>query len=266
MKDWNERGRNVQIWRKFEDTPGRIHLMDELRGLSVLALIIYHGCYDLAYIFRLAPVQRFLLFIDPLVPLFAGSFILFAGVASYYTRSNVRRGVRLMLLCLVITLVTSFIPGERILFGILHLLAACMLLFAALRPLLEKIPPLTGVLVSALLFFTTWHLPAGRLSLFGVTLWQIPEALRSVPWLFPLGLHGASFASADYFPLFPWLFLFLAGSFLGVWAKEGKLPSFVYRSRSRFLAVTGKNSLLIYLLHQPVLMAVFLIVFQTRPF
>lgn len=214
MKDWNERGRNVQIWRKFEDTPGRIHLMDELRGLSVLALIIYHGCYDLAYIFRLAPVQRFLLFIDPLVPLFAGSFIL----------------------------------------------------FAALRPLLEKIPPLTGVLVSALLFFTTWHLPAGRLSLFGVTLWQIPEALRSVPWLFPLGLHGASFASADYFPLFPWLFLFLAGSFLGVWAKEGKLPSFVYRSRSRFLAVTGKNSLLIYLLHQPVLMAVFLIVFQTRPF
>lgn len=64
----------MQIWRRFEDTPGRIHLMDELRGLSVLALIIYHGCYDLAYIFGLAPVQRFLLFIDPLVPLFAGSF------------------------------------------------------------------------------------------------------------------------------------------------------------------------------------------------
>lgn len=258
--------RKMHIWRRFEETPGRIHLMDELRGLSVLALIVYHACYDLAYLFGLAPARSFLMLIDPLVPWFAGSFILFAGVASCFTRSNVRRGMRLLALCLMITLVTSFIPGEQILFGILHLLAACMLLFAALRPLLQKIPPFTGILVSAFLFFLTLRLPQGRVSFFGVVLWQVPQALRSVPWLFPLGLHGDSFSSADYFPLFPWLFLFLAGAFLGVWAKAGRFPRFMYRSRSRFLAVVGKNSLLIYLLHQPVLMAVFILVFQTWPF
>ena len=71
------------------------------------------------------------------------------------------------------------------------------------------------------------------------------------PWLYPLGL--GEFEGADYFPLLPWLFCFLAGSFAGVWAKAGKFPGWMYKSRARWLSWLGKHTLVIYVVHQPVI-------------
>ena len=79
----------------------------------------------------------------------------------------------------------------------------------------------------------------------------------SVPWLFPLGLTTAEFASSDYFPLLPNLGWFLTGALLGrtVYRKgESLLPRVPSGAAPvRALAWCGRQSLLLYLLHQPVL-------------
>ena len=81
----------------------------------------------------------------------------------------------------------------------------------------------------------------------------------SVPFLYPIGLRTAGFSSADYFPLFPYLGYFLAGVYFGLRlypARRSLLPAFSFTGKfSRLLSFCGRHSLLLYLLHQPVLIA-----------
>ena len=84
-------------------------------------------------------------------------------------------------------------------------------------------------------------------------------------YLFPLGLLADGFSSSDYYPLMPWFFLFCAGSFLGRWIKEGRAFHWVYTARMPFLEKLGRHTLLIYILHQPVLIALFWVAFRVFP-
>ncbi|MDR2771092.1 MAG: DUF1624 domain-containing protein, partial [Clostridiales Family XIII bacterium] len=79
---------------------------------------------------------------------------------------------------------------------------------------------------------------------------ELPSFLYRTSWLFPFGFRSAGFYSADYFPLFPYLFVFLAGSAAGTLVKH--LPAAARRAHIRPLAYLGRHSLLIYLLHQPI--------------
>ena len=105
------------------------------------------------------------------------------------------------------------------------------------------------------------RLPRSALGLLAALLLAAGYGFRSVtvpvPWLFPLGLTTAEFASSDYFPLLPNLGWFLAGALLGrtVYRKgESLLPRAPSGAAPvRFLAWCGRQSLLLYLLHQPVL-------------
>ena len=83
-------------------------------------------------------------------------------------------------------------------------------------------------------------------------------------WLLPLGLTTEDFASSDYFPLLPYLGFFLLGAALGrtVYSKKQTLLPKV-NSRNfilRFLQWCGRQSLLIYLLHQPVLSGICMLI------
>ena len=81
-----------------------------------------------------------------------------------------------------------------------------------------------------------------------------------MPVAFPLGVITPGFYSADYFPIFPWMFVFFAGASIGLWAVRGKFPAFMAKSRLRPLAFVGRHALLIYILHQPVLYGLFSLV------
>ena len=75
-----------------------------------------------------------------------------------------------------------------------------------------------------------------------------------VPFLFPLGLRTAAFASADYYPLLPWGALFFAAAAAA--ERLGDMPpEKKYASAPRALVWMSRRSLLIYLVHQPVLLA-----------
>ena len=69
-------------------------------------------------------------------------------------------------------------------------------------------------------------------------------------------LWAFTFFSSDYFPLLPWVFVFFFGVFLGRLAKEGKFPRFFAASHIPFFAFTGRHALLIYILHQPVILGI----------
>ena len=71
-----------------------------------------------------------------------------------------------------------------------------------------------------------------------------------------LGFTAPGFYSADYFPLFPWLFLFLVGTALGGWCLEHRESKILTASLPGALTWPGRYSLLIYVLHQPVLYGV----------
>ena len=120
--------------------PGRVLLFDELRGLSILLVVIYHGAFDLIAVYGV----RIPIFDAPLLqkflqPLFAGLFVFISGAVSRYSRSNLRRGLACFACGLLITLVTGLLPMVPDRFGILHLLGASMVLFALLR---RRVPPL----------------------------------------------------------------------------------------------------------------------------
>lgn len=229
-------------------TTNRIHILDELRGVCVVLMVIYHALYTLATSF-LAPLALSLYnFFYPIEPLFAGIFIALCGFSCRLSHNNIRRGLLLAAVSVGMTAILLIVmPSQIIWFGVLHCLSVCILLFAVAKPLLDRIPPLGGVIVCAVLFAVSWTVPTMHGGhFFGMAL---PEALLTCDVLLPLGF-GTVF-SADYFPLIPWLLLFLCGTFLGQW--RDRLPAWCYRRRVPPLCWIGRHSLWIYLAHQPLI-------------
>ncbi|MBQ8670242.1 MAG: DUF1624 domain-containing protein [Oscillospiraceae bacterium] len=242
---------------------GRLYLLDELRGLLILNVVAYHTLFDLCYMFG----------VD--MPWFrttaaywwqqwmSGSLIFLAGISCLLTRSNLRRGLKTLGWAMVLTVGTWFVMSDQlILFGVLHFFGCAMLLFALLRPLLDKIPPKVGLVACLALFVFTKNIYYGNVGI--PYLWEVPvpEVFYSTKFLFPLGLPHPHFQSSDYFPLIPWLFLFLAGSFLGRKIPAGKVPAFACRSRLPLLGAIGRRTLVIYLVHQPVIYALLFVLFH----
>lgn len=228
---------------------GRFYLLDTLRGFTMLSMILYHFLWDLVYL------------ADISIPWYHGTgayiwqqsicqtFILLSGFCWSFGRHPLKRGLTVFWAGGLITLVTMlFMPENAVLFGVLTLIGSCMILMIPLDYILKKINKIIVLIiltVVTLLVFILLH-PA----------WNgYPEA----PWgnLFTayLGFPSAAFSSSDYFPLLPWFFLFMTGYLLhklsvnfgwlnAPFLKEDYVPP---------LTFIGCHSLLIYLLHQPVL-------------
>ena len=89
-----------------KDTPGRIQIIDGLRGLSILLMVAYHFGYDLI-IFAGAPPQLIdNPVLDVLQQCFAGVFIFLSGISCRFSKSNSRRGFQMRGVAIVITAVT----------------------------------------------------------------------------------------------------------------------------------------------------------------
>ena len=199
------------------ERPARIELMDALRGLAVCLMVLHHFLYDLCA-FLGAP---WWLFTNPVFDVlhyfFAGLFIFLSGISSDFSRSNLKRGAKAMAIALGITLVTYFM-NMTIVFGVLHLLASCMLLFGLTRKLWEALP--------------AWVLPVLCLALIFLTAPCADGVTTQTPHLWLFGFTTPDFASADYFPLLPWFFVFLLGTWAGRYVKAGRLPQWFYTAKA----------------------------------
>ena len=219
----------------------RIELMDAARGLSLVLMVFHHFFYDLV-VFAGAP--RWLFnnpVFDPLHYFFAGLFIFISGISSNFSHSNAARGAKVIGVALVITLVTT-VMDMAIVFGILHFLGVCMLLYGLTQGFWQR--------VNARL---PWLVPALSLAGIAATARLANGYPTATPHLWMFGLTTPEFSSSDYFPLLPWVFVFLLGTWAGKYVREGKLPAWFYETKVPFFPAVGRKSLLIYVLHQPLL-------------
>ena len=223
----------------------RIQSIDALRGLAVVLMVIHHFLYDLCA-FLGAP---WWLFTNPLFDLlhyiFAGVFIGLAGVSSRFSRSNVKRGVIVLAVAVVISIVTWFM-NMPIRFGVLHLLGVCMLFYGLSHKLWESIPARLMPVLCLLLLIVS-----------ALAVELIPIQSEHL-WMF--GWTSPDFYSSDYFPIFPWLFVFLFGTWAGKYIREGRLPRWFYTFNMPVLPWIGRKSLIIYIVHQPVLYGLTLLI------
>ena len=189
----------------------RYALLDELRGLDLVSMMLYHACWDMMFLFGIW------------MDWYAGMpgrlwqqticwvFILLSGFCAPFGRHMLRRGVTVFAAGALVTAVTLvFMPGGRVIFGVLTFLGTAMLLTGVLEPLLKKVMPAVGLAVSAVLFAVCYPVGLGWVGLGGWKL-MLPQSLYANYFTAFFGFYPDWFYSTDYFGLLPWLFLFWAG-------------------------------------------------------
>ena len=227
----------------------RIDAVDLARGAALAAMVAYHALWDLGFL-QITP-QNFAL--TPLGRLaahgIAGSFLLLVGVGLVLANGDGLRwrpfALRLARIggaALLITVATRIaFPQSYIFFGILHCIA-----------------------VSSLLGLPFVFLPAWTAGLGAVAVIVAPRfvahPLLDAPEFYFLGLGRGLPDSNDWVPLFPWFGLVLAGIALARLLRPALAGSAVARWRARNAvargaAFAGRHSLPVYLVHQPVLLA-----------
>ena len=237
----------------------RIYFIDDLRALAIIYMVFFHTLFDLAEMWRYdwaIPIYESQL---EVVVLDGLTFVFLSGICANFSKDNARRGAQLLCIALCFTAVTAFIfPGEAIFFGVLHLLAFSMLIYSVISKWINRLPWQLGAVIFALLAAATWNAKKGFFGFEGMSL-PVPEIFTLNSSLYPFGFHGSDFASVDYFPLFPWLFVFLTGACIGrIFKKE--LPGRLYKKICPPLEFIGRHSLFIYVAHQPLIFAVLYII------
>lgn len=216
-----------------QKTPaGRYALLDELRGLDLVSMMLYHACWDMMFLFGI----------------WMDWYIGWPG--RLWQQSICWVFILLSGFCVPLV----FMPEDRVVFGVLTFLGSAMLLTGVLEPLLKKIPPAAGLAVSAVLFALTYHLDERWLGFGGLRL-ALPDAWYANYFTAFFGFLPFDFYSTDYFALLPWLFLFWAGYFLHFCMGRQRMEP-LRRSVCPALGWMGRHSLLLYLLHQPVIYGV----------
>ena len=111
-----------------------------------------------------------------------------------------------------------------------------------------------------MLFALTRNVSAGYLGFGSLRLW-LPQTLYANYVTAYFGFYPWWFYSTDYFALLPWLFLFWAGYFLyGIVGRQRMEP--LHCSVCPPLGWMGRHSLVLYLLHQPVILGVLTVAFR----
>ena len=231
----------------------RIWELDAFRGLCILGMVLVHFVYDLTELFGIITWEtpNWFAFIQNWGGLL---FLILSGVCVTLGSRSVRRGLIVLVSGLLVSAVTwgmyEFLHYHKsiiIYFGVLHCLGICMLLW----PLFKKCP--------------VWLLAALGILIVAAGLWADGQTVEN-QWLFPLGLTTEQFSSSDYFPLLPNLGYFLLGAALGrilYRQRQTLLPKINDRNPIlRFLQACGRHSLWIYLLHQPVLSGICMLLAQ----
>lgn len=246
---------------KQHNASARYALLDELRGLVLVSMMFYHGCWDLVYLFGIQADWYYGLPGQLWQQSICWVFILLSGFCVQLGHHTLRRGAQVFGAGALVTIVTLlFMPEERVIFGILTLLGSAMLLTGLFEKQLQRIPPAVGLAVSVLLFAITRSISERHLGFCGLSIW-LPKALYANYVTAYFGFYPWWFYSTDYYAILPWLFLFWMGYFLyGVVGRQCMEP--LRRSVCPPLGWLGRHSLVLYLLHQPVIYGVLLVVFR----
>lgn len=233
----------------------RLWEVDTLRGIAIILMVIFNYSFALSYL-HIFTVNGGLFYWYVFPRFIAAMFISIAGLSLTLMYSQIKnkkethkkffsRGLKIFSLGLLITVITYLtFPEAFIIFGILHLIGISIILgsfflkFKKLNLLLGLIIILLGIYLENFNF--------------------------NFPWLLWLGFIPKNYFTFDYFPILPWFGVTLLGIYFGnILYKNGKrnfkIKDLSNSSVVKFLSFLGRKSLTIYLLHQPLLIMILLI-------
>ncbi len=229
--------------------------VDSLRGLAIVMMVVFHFIFDLNY-FGIYSFNIYSGFLWWFARITASMFIFVVGVSLSlsYTRTTLskyyltekklflkylKRGLKIFSYGLLITAATWIFIGDGfIVFGILHFIGIAIILeYVFIKR--KYLNLFVGMLFIAAGIF----LMGFRFDFYGL-LW--------------LGFIPNNFYAVDYFPLLPWLGIVSLGIFLGntlyeKYVRQFKLPDLSNNLIVKISSFLGKHSLLIYLIHQPII-------------
>jgi uncharacterized membrane protein len=237
--------------RSLSASPARIAGLDALRGLAIVAMVAYHFCFDL----RFFGITRSDFEHDPrwltARTLILSSFLLIAGISAVLAQRQplpMARWLRHVAIiagaALAVSVASySVFPQSFIWFGVLHAIAVSLVVS---RPLVAR--PLAAAIVGVLV------IAAGL---------AIADAAFDNRYLGWLGFMTRKPVTEDYVPLFPWTGVLLLGIAAGhALARANFAPLAPLGRLPAALQWLGRHSLVVYLVHQPLLMG--LLWFATR--
>ena len=241
----------------------RIYWVDNARALAMISMVAYHTMWDLVYLYGMKAEWYHGDMAFVWQQSICWSFILLAGFCSNMSKNPLRQGLIVSFFGVVVMAVTQiFMPGNGVWFGVLTLIGSCYLLMAFLRKIFNKIPAWTGFVCSAVCFSMTYDAANGSVGVFGLKCFELPKSMYCNMLTAYWGFPSRTFYSTDYFPLIPWMFLFFCGAFgYALWVKYRPRVLEVCNIRVPFLSTMGKRSLLIYVLHQPVIFGLLEMIF-----
>lgn len=244
--------------------------LDLLRGLAVVGMIIFHLFYLLNY-FEVMFLQMFSGWWHVLGQFVRFSFLGLVGVGMVISYNKVlgnlpdaqrggifcwkavlrqwcRAGI-IFVLALIVSFATLLvIPDQYVKFGILHLIATSIFVLS----FVVRLPVIALIFGIAAIFLGKW--------LSGFTTNSLI--------LFVFGMKSETIFSIDYFPIFPWISVICFGIFLGNLLYAGKfrmcLEKFVFHMAFKPILFLGRHSLVIYMLHMPVIIFLLWIVWGVK--
>lgn len=232
----------------------RIWELDVFRGICIIGVVFVHLMYDLADLYRIIDWEypAWFSFIKDWGGIL---FVLLSGTCATLGHRSVRRGLIVLGCGMVITAVTygmtffGFHKSIIIYFGVLHCLGCCMILWWVFKR------------------FPTWLLAVFGIAMAVAGIYLDQQHIYvTTHYLMPLGLPWEGFSSSDYFPLLPHLGWFLLGAVLGrtIYRKKQTLLPMVNPQNIliRIFSFLGRHSLWIYLLHQPIISGICMLLME----
>jgi len=228
--------------------------IDLLRGIAIIMMIIFHILFDLVFL-DIVKINLYsglnLLFLYSIGTI----FLLLVGVSLSISHSRVinvlskrqiwlkfiQRGIMIFCLGLIITIFTWFYLGRGfIIFGVLHCIGLSIIFsipflkYRFSNLFLGTILVFIGIVLKTMVFNFNWFL-----------------------WL---GFVPRGFYTVDYFPILPWFGVVLIGIFIGNILYRDNKRNFHINDFSKFKLVKlfcflGRYSLVIYFVHQPVILS-----------
>ncbi len=241
----------------------RYHYPDNIRGVTLISMILYHAMWDVSYIFDV----KLAWFGTEWTYLWQQSicwvFIFLSGFCWNFGRHKLRRGLLVWGAGFVVSLVTIYVvPESLIIYGVLTFLGTAMLLMIVLEPLCKKGNPIVGLIVATVLFLLLRNVNDRNIGFEAVEVMALPDGLYANMTTTFFGFPMKGFFSTDYFSLIPWFFLFQMGYFTNLILKERVGYECLVGKKIPVLGWIGRNSLWIYMLHQPVVYGILYLGFE----
>lgn len=231
----------------------RIWEIDFVRGVAILIMVVIHFIFVTSTFFGIDVFEgeSLLSTISSLLQQYGGIvFIIISGISAILSSNNSKRGLQLFFVAMLVTYVTlifsSVIMNNQhnytVRFGILHFLSICMIL----SPFFMKVKSRYLIPIALIAIFVGIYCRNNGIDIAAIAGYEIH------PW----------FRSSDYFPLLPYIGYFIIGIVIGRIVYKEKKSIFKNSDKIeknviiRFFSFCGRHTLIIYLVHQPILFGI----------